>query len=109
LLNNKAYNLVLLKEYKSAKPLIDKALSLDKNSDYIWSTEGELEYKLGNYSECIKAMNEALKLKETDNSYYYRGLANIKLGNKINGCKDLSKAGELGSSEAYNEINKYCK
>lgn len=109
LLNNKAYNLVLLKDYKSAKPLIDKALSLDKNSDYIWSTEGELEYKLGNYSECIKAMNEALKLKETDNSYYYRGLANIKLGNKINGCKDLSKAGELGSSEAYNEINKYCK
>lgn len=109
LINNKAYNYVLLNDFKSATPLINRALSLDKNTDYIWGTKGELEYKLGNYTECVKAMDNALKIKETDNSYYYRGLANIKLGNKANGCKDLSKAGELGFSEAYNDINKYCK
>ncbi len=109
LLNNKAYNLILLKDYKNAKPLIDRALILEKNIDYIWDTKGELEYYLGNYNESIKAMTNSINLSKIANSYFYRGLSNIKLDNKIEGCKDLSKAGELGELKAYDEINKYCK
>lgn len=109
LLNNKAYNFVLLKDFKKAKPLIDKALSLEPNTDYIWDTKGELEYYLGNYSESVKAMTKSINLSKRANSYFYRGLSNIKLGEKSNGCSDLSKAGELGESKAYEEINKYCK
>lgn len=109
LINNKAYNLVLLKDFKSAKPLIDKALTLEKNTDYIWDTKGELEYYLGNYNESIKAMTNSLNLSKRANSYFYRGLSNIKLGKKADGCSDLSKAGELGETNAYEEINKNCK
>ncbi len=109
LINNKAYNLILLKEYKSAKPLVDKALSLENNTDYIWDTKGELEYYLGNYAESVKAMTNSLNLSKRANSYFFRGLANIKLGKKSEGCSDLSKAGELGESKAYEEINNNCK
>ena len=42
-------------------------------------------------------------------AYYYRGLAKIILHQKDNGCLDLSKAGELGFYQAYDEIKKYCK
>nr|WP_299034007.1 tetratricopeptide repeat protein [uncultured Tenacibaculum sp.] len=108
LYNNKAYNLVLLKKYKESKPLIDKALSLDKNTDYIWGTKGELEYYLGNYSDAVNAMSKSIKINPTSNSYYYRGLAKIKLGNKESGCSDLSKAGEMGESKAYSAIKKNC-
>ena len=41
--------------------------------------------------------------------YWNRGLAKIKLGQIDSGCLDFSKAGELGHSEAYNSIKKYCK
>lgn len=116
LINNKAYNLVLLKKYSEAKPLLEKALSLDKNTYYIWGTKGELEYHLGNYKESINAMTIAIEIQKNgnssikgdSNSFLFRGLANIKLGNKEKGCQDLSKAGELGESKAYKEIKKHC-
>ena len=54
-------------------------------------------------------MTEAINLKEDNNSYYFRGLSNIKLKKKEFGCKDLSKAGELGKIEVYTEIKKNCK
>jgi hypothetical protein len=37
------------------------------------------------------------------------GLSKIKLGKQAEGCKDLSKAGELGKAVAYQEITKYCR
>jgi len=107
--NNKAYNLVKLKRYNEALPFVNKALNLDKSFWYIWDTKGEIMYNLGNFSQSIIAMNEAINIKEDSNSYFFRGLSNIKLNEKETGCRDLSKAGELGKSEAYTEIKKYCK
>jgi hypothetical protein len=55
-------------------------------------------------------MNKAISLdKEADNSFYLRGLSKIKIGQKEEGCKDLSKAGELGKTEAYKAISENCK
>lgn len=106
--NNKAYCLVGLKKYIDALPFIEKALDLDKSEWYIWDTSGELYYNLKNYDKCIMDMTKAILIKEDQNSYFYRGLSNIKLGKKDKGCKDLSKAGELGNKEAYSEISKKC-
>jgi len=41
-------------------------------------------------------------------AYLNRGLLKCILGQKHDGCLDLSKAGELGSNEAYKLIEKYC-
>jgi hypothetical protein len=41
-------------------------------------------------------------------AYYNRGVIYLYLGNKEQGCKDISKAGELGIKESYNLLYKYC-
>lgn len=107
--NNKAYGLIKQKKFSEALPLVEKALSLDKTLWYIWDTKGEIQFNLGNFSQCIISMTEAINLKEDSNSYFYRGLSNFKLKKKDLGCKDLSKSGELGKKEAYTEIKKNCK
>lgn len=42
-------------------------------------------------------------------SYYYRGLSYLLLDEKNKGCLDLRKAGELGVSEDYDMIKKFCQ
>jgi tetratricopeptide (TPR) repeat protein len=43
------------------------------------------------------------------NSYAFRGLCNVNLGNKKEGCEDLKKAKELGLPEADTLLSQYCK
>jgi len=107
ILNEKAYCLVEVGDYNNALPIINKALELEKDSWYYWDTRGELYYKIDKYQESISDMTRAISIEENDNSYYYRGLAKIMLKD-LKGCQDLSKAGELGKMEAYDEIKKYC-
>jgi len=106
--NNKAYNFILLKNYTEAKRLIDRALTLDSKTAYIWETKGELEYHLGNYLETISAMDKCITIEPTANAYFLKGLAEIALGFKEKGCSALSKAGEMGKREAYTEIKNNC-
>lgn len=106
--NNKAYCFVGLKQYEVALPLVEKALKLDKSEWYIWDTRGEIYLNLGQLDKSISDFTKAIEIEEHDNSYYLRGLAYLKQGNKIKGCKDLSKAGELGNAKAYEEISKKC-
>lgn len=106
--NNKAYCLVGLKQYEEALPLVEKALKLDKSEWYIWDTRGEIYLNLGQLDKSISDLTKAIGIEEHDNSYYLRGLAYLKQGNKTKGCKDLSKAGELGNAKAYEEISKKC-
>jgi tetratricopeptide (TPR) repeat protein len=41
-------------------------------------------------------------------AYFNRGVIYLFMGNKAAGCKDISKAGELGIKEAYSVLYKYC-
>ncbi|NGZ45458.1 hypothetical protein EWU23_13315 [Cytophagaceae bacterium 50C-KIRBA] len=43
------------------------------------------------------------------NIYFTRGIVNIKLKNKNEGCLWLSRAGELGDEKSYLAIQKFCK
>lgn len=106
--NNKAYTYVKQKEYKKALPFVEKALELDKSDWHFWDTRGEIYLNLGQYDNAISDLDKAIKIEKHYNSYYLRGLAQIKKGNKEKGCKDLSKSGELGNADAYDEINKNC-
>lgn len=105
---NKARNYIALDSLKKAKACIDKALAINKKKYDIWETKGELEYHLGNYSEAIKAMEKCIVIKPTANAYFFKGLAEIILGNKEKGCSTLSKSGEMGKSKAYIEIKNRC-
>jgi hypothetical protein len=54
-------------------------------------------------------MDKAIKLNpKFEKAYYQRGLIEINVGLKDMGCFDLSKAGELGYSDAYSRIKELC-
>ena len=107
--NNKAYCLVGLNKPKEGLPFANESLKLDESFWYSWDTRGEIYYKIGEYQKCINDMNHAISIEENANSFYYRGLAQYKLNKKNEACDDLSKAGELGQTEAYEAIRKYCQ
>mgnify|MGYP000912656241 CR=1 FL=1 len=112
--NDKSYYLIELGKYEEALPLVEKALELNNTLDYIWYTRGKIFYHMREYKKSISDMNNVIKLAIEDdyepiNSYYYRGMSKIKSNQKLEGCKDLQKAKELGSQKAIDEIAKYCK
>ena len=61
------------------------------------------------YFEALDEYNKAIKIdNEFAEAYYNRGLVKILLNDISSGAKDLSRAGELGISESYNVIKRYC-
>jgi tetratricopeptide (TPR) repeat protein len=107
--NNKAYCLVQLGNFDEALPLVSLALEMDSTKGYIWDTRGEIYYNKKDYSSCIKDMDKSNSLKELANSFYFRGLSKLQLNDKLNGCLDLSRAGELGETKAFEAIKMFCK
>lgn len=108
--NNKAYCLVGLKKYNEALPFVEKALELDKTEWFIWDTRGEIHYYLGNYDKSIQDMSKVLTIKyNSENAYFIRGLAYVKLSKKNEACRDLQEAKRLGKNEAAEALIRYCK
>jgi hypothetical protein len=73
--------------------------------------------KKEDYSKCIKDMQTSIEVSSKSlasnskpgQSYYLMGLSKIYLGKILEGCKDLSKAGELGIEDAYKAISENCQ
>lgn len=64
---------------------------------------GDLIGAKDDYDIIIKYINP-----EYASAYFNRGLVKIDLKQKDNACLDFSRAGELGLTEAYVAIKKYC-
>ncbi len=86
------------------KKISIRKLSLDYNSI------GKIYYKLKDYQNALRYFNDAIKLDSDDDSFFYnKGITLIKSGKTEDGCKALSRSGELGSSNAYEAIRKHCQ
>ena len=60
-------------------------------------------------NEAIDAYSKAISLNRTyAEAFYYRGVLRVSMGDKTNGCSDLSRAGELGLMDAYEIIKVKC-
>lgn len=72
--------------------------------------KGMANYNLYNFEKAIDAFTKCIELEPNDMEFFYlRGISYLN-NNMINeGCLDLSRAGELGHSDAYNIIKDYCK
>ena len=71
---------------------------------------GNLKLMRLDYRGSIEDCNLSITLDPMfPTSYYTRGLAKIYLNQKESGCLDLSKAGELGMTESYEQIKEQCK
>lgn len=105
-----------LANYNEAIKNYNKVIEMDpkKNGGYI--NRAQCKFYLEDYRGAIKDFDKAFDIDpaHTDayyfaEAYYYRGLTKIKLGQKDEGCLNLSKAGEMGFIKAYDEIKKLCK
>jgi tetratricopeptide (TPR) repeat protein len=107
--SEKANCLNELNRPEEALLLINESLKLDESLWFSWLIRGLIYYKMEEFQKCIVDMDHVISILELSESYYYRGLAKIKLGKKTEGCSDLSKAGELGAKKAYNVIKENCR
>ena len=97
-------------DYSEAIADMKAAASIVPDLPYIYYNLGNL-YTLS--SELVSAIENSSRAIELypymGDAYYNRGLVLIYLKDKEKGCIDLSRSGELGVSDAYSVISKYCE
>lgn len=107
-----------LEDYRGAILDYSKAIVLDEKNYKAYFNRAIDNSLLGDFNssilDCEKLIEANLPEYHLDyhlfvKAYFWRGMCRIELGQKDNGCLDLSKAGELGYSYAYDYIKQYCK
>jgi tetratricopeptide (TPR) repeat protein len=100
----------LLKDHRGAISDFDLVLVYNPKATIVYSLRGDSKFWIKDYTGAINDYTKRIQLYPNDSSleFYNRGLARLALKLKDLGCKDLSKAGEQGISEAYEMIEKYC-
>ncbi|MCI2082151.1 MAG: tetratricopeptide repeat protein [Bacteroidales bacterium] len=97
-------------DYTAALMDMKRAADMIPDFPYVYYNLGNLYTLSNNLPEAIDQYTHALKLYPyIPEAYYNRGLVLIYLKDKEKGCIDISKAGELGISDAYAVIKKYCE
>ena len=97
-------------DYSEAVEDLRSAAAIVPDLPYIYYNLGNLLCLSSELVESIENYGKAIELYPyMGDAYYNRGLVLIYLKDKEKGCIDLSRAGELGVSEAYSVINKYCE
>lgn len=108
--NNRGWAKFKQKKYSDALIDLNKSIQFDNENWVAFDSRQEIKFAMNDLKGCIEDCNMAiLKNAKCDNSYFFRGRANYKQGDKTKACEDWSKAGELSKSEAYEYISKYCK
>ena len=97
-------------DYSDAVQDMKSAAETVGDIPYIWFNLANLQCLSASYVEAIGNYTKALSLYPyMGDAYFNRGLVLIYLKDKEKGCIDLSRAGELGVSDAYGVIKKYCE
>jgi len=87
-----------------------KAIEINPKYSSAYLERANAKGNLEDFRGAITDYSKAIKFDPKNyKAYYNRGLAKIILGQKDDGCIDLSKAGELGYDGAYETIKKYCQ
>ena len=102
----------VIRQYDYSEAIEDLQAAADILPDFPY-----IHYDLGNLytlsSELVRAIESYTKAINLypymGNAYFNRGLVQIYLKDKEKGCLDLSRAGELGVSDAYSVINRFCE
>jgi hypothetical protein len=111
----RGFKMLQEKNYYEAVRLFSGSIDIIDNRMYSYIFRGwakaMLEDKYGGIEDLNKAFElmKSVEKKENADLYYYKGLIHTMRGEDFEGCKCLSKAGELGESKAYNAIQKFCK
>ena len=97
-------------DYSTAISDMRQAAETVDDIPYIYFNLGNLYCLTAEHITSIENYTRAIELYPyMGDAYYNRGLVLIYLKDKEKGCIDLSRAGEMGVSEAYSVIKKYCE
>ena len=97
-------------DYSEAIADLEAAVALVPDIAYFHFDLGNLYCLSSRLVESIESYDMAISLYPyMGDAYYNRGLVLIYLKDKEKGCIDLSRAGELGVSDSYSVIAKYCE
>ena len=97
-------------DYTEAIADMSKAAEIVPDIPYILFNLGNLYCLAAEHVRSIDSYTRAIELfPYMGDAYFNRGLVQIYLKDKEKGCIDLSRAGELGVSDAYSVIKKYCE
>ena len=107
-----------LKDYKGA--IVDftnaiKTKKVDHKNNYIYFDRGLTKYEIQDYKGAIEDYTKLIDFAPTDAStYYFRGNAKLKTGDKAGACADWGKANKrmmIGNKWVIvtDSISKYCK
>ena len=97
-------------DFINALKYVNKSIEIDSHNSIAFDSRAEIKFKMKDYNGTIIDCNNALKINsKLANSYFIRGRALYHLGKKIEACQDWSLAGQLGKTEVYDYITKYCK
>lgn len=96
-------------DYSEAIEDMRRAIELMPELPHAYYNLGNLYYMIGDMPGAIEQFSKAIELfPYFAEAYYNRGMVQIYLQDTQKGCLDLSKAGELGLSQAYEMMGKYC-
>lgn len=105
--NNMGFALMRLGEMERCEPYIMKALKLQPEVMSVRDTYGEFLYRKQRYTKAEVVLTSIIveaeatdKVKEVENSYYYRGLTRIALGHTAEGIADIRRAAAFESTDA---------
>lgn len=94
--------------YDEAIEDVNKAIKLYPEFAEAYYNRGNLMAVSGQLPEAYEDYTRAIELDPNlGEAYYNRGLVQIYMKDTRKGCMDLSKAGELGISEAYNLLKEF--
>ena len=87
-----------------------KCLEIDPDFVFALFNIGNVYAKNGEIDKAIETYTQVIRQdRELAEAYFNRGLLYIYTGQKAQASADLSKAGELGITSAYNIIKRYCR
>jgi len=103
-----------LQDSRGAIDDFTKAIEGGRNDAQYYNIRGRIKYNLQDYEGAMDDFNRVIKFRAGDKeqrgiAYYWRGLVEIDLGQKENGCLDLRKSDKLGYAKAYDLIEIYCQ
>ncbi len=95
--------------HRAALDDYSKVIRLNPNLPFVYYNRANVKLSLKQFHRAIDDYSMAIKIEpEMAEAYYNRALTLLYLDEIELACKDLSKAGELGITEAYNVIKRYC-
>lgn len=98
-----------LQNYRQAISNFDKVIALEPDHIDAYFKRGKSENAIDAYVQSIDDFTKIIELNpNSQDAYYLRGTIRIAHGDREGGCKDLSRAGELGDEDAYDKIKELC-